>query len=56
MKVIKQQWLLDTTVHKWFLLTAALLFFGGCSNAFLVSNTQQSLWLEQTLFSRFLIF
>lgn len=56
MKVIKQQWLLDTTVHKWYLLTAALLFFGGCSNAFLISNTQQNLWLEQTLFSRFLIF
>ena len=56
MKVIKQQWLLDTTVHKLYLLTAALLFFGGCSNAFLISNTQQNLWLEQTLFSRFLIF
>ena len=56
MKVIKQQWLLDTAVHKWYLLTATLLFFGGCSNAFLISNTQQSLWLEQTLFSRFLIF
>lgn len=56
MKVIKQQWLLDTAVHKWYLLTATLLFFGGCSNAFLISNTQQSMWLEQTLFSRFLIF
>ncbi|EOD02946.1 hypothetical protein B506_03328, partial [Lactobacillus delbrueckii subsp. jakobsenii ZN7a-9 = DSM 26046] len=56
MKVIKQQWLLDTAVHKWYLLTATLLFFGGCSNTFLITNTQQSLWLEQTLFSRFLIF
>jgi|GEM_PF-7019477 hypothetical protein len=56
MYIIRQQWLQDNAIRKWYFLAAILILFGGCSNAIGVRNAPQSQWLELTIFSRFLVF
>lgn len=56
MYIIRQQWLQDNAIRKWYFLVAILILFGGCSNAIGVRNAPQSQWLESTIFSRFLVF
>lgn len=56
MYIIRQQWLQDNAIRKWYFLAAILILFGGCSNAIGVRNVPQSQWLELTIFSRFLVF
>lgn len=55
MYIIRQQWLQDNAIRKWYFLAAILILFGGCSNAIGVRNAPQSQWLELTIFSRFLV-
>ena len=56
MYIIRQQWLQDNAIRKWYFLAAILILFGGCSTAILVSDAPQNQWLSQTIFSRFLVF
>jgi hypothetical protein len=56
MYIIRQQWLQDNAIRKWYFLAAILILFGGCSTAVLVSDAPQNQWLSQTIFSRFLVF
>lgn len=56
MYIIRQQWLQDNAIRKWYFLAAILILFWGCSNAIGVRNAPQSQWLELTIFSRFLVF
>lgn len=56
MYIIRQQWLQDNAIRKWYFLAAILILFGGCSTAILVSDAPQNQWLSQTIFSRSLVF
>lgn len=56
MHIIRQQWLQDNAIRKWYFLAAILILFGGCSNAIGVRNVPQSQWLGLTIFSRLLVF